>query len=231
MRVGIIVLLLFVAQSIVAQELKELRHFRTSDYKCDFYVSLSDKKVKHHDTLHYHWFKAQKIHVTQGQSQGNILNGQFNKFYHSGQLAEKGDFEMGLQDGTWKSWFESGKLKSIYHYNKGILAGDYTLYNEAGDIRESGKIRKGEKDVDVEKVKKQKKERKFKLGTHRVDEEKKKERQDKKEDKKFEREQKRKEKGKEGTFLDRLFKKDKKSSGKKPKKKKEKKKKKEYAEA
>lgn len=137
-----------IAQITLAQELKELRHTRDDFYKCDFYVSFSDKEVKYEDTLHYHWFKSQQIHITQGNSSGRVLNGAYTKFYHSGQMAEQGEFKKGLKDGLWKTWFESGNLRTIYNYKEGITSGDYLLFNESGDLRESGKIKKGEKKVD-----------------------------------------------------------------------------------
>lgn len=148
---------LFLMQIALSQELKELRHIRDSQFKCDFYISFSDKEVKYEDTLHYHWFKAQQIHVTQGNSSGRVLNGEFTKFYLSGQMAEQGEFKKGLKDGVWKTWFESGNLKSIYNYKEGIIKGDYMLFNEAGDVRESGKIKKGEKEIDEEELEKDEK--------------------------------------------------------------------------
>lgn len=193
-----------------SQELKELRHTKTTAYKCDFYISFSEKKMKYEDTLHYFWFKAQKIHNTQGSSEGHLLNGSFTKFYHSGQMAEYGQFERGLKDGQWKSWYESGNLKTIYHYSNGQLSGNYTLYNESGDIRESGKIKRGEKNLDEEKIRKPKKEKKRDWsGTHKPSEEKIKAQEEKKEERaqnKREREYRRE---KEGNFIQRLFNKEK----------------------
>ena len=128
---------------IEAQELKELRHFTTTDYSADFYISLDDKKVKYVDTLNYYWFKSQKVHITQGYAGGDLLNGSFTKFYVSGQLAERGEFEFGLQIGEWKTWYETGQLESIYNYENGVLDGNYFKYNESGKLIESGNYRNG----------------------------------------------------------------------------------------
>ena len=222
-------------QLVSGQELKELRHTTTTDYVCDFYITFSEKKVKYEDTLHYFWFRAQKVHTTQGASDGNLLHGPFSKFYHSGQLAEKGEFEKGLKTGVWKSWYETGRLKSIYNYNDGELSGRYQLFNENGDLRESGKIKKGEKKVDEEKLGWFKRRKKIKEAVNPVErtkEEKKEFKKQKKEEKEKEREEKkawRKERrAKEGNFIQRLFKikpkkkKDKPDENKEQKKKKEK---------
>lgn len=210
MKLFALITLLTIGQFAFSQELKELRHTKTADYKCDFYISFDEKEIKYHDTLHYYWFKAQVIHVTQGNSDGNILDGKFSKFYYSGQLAEQGEFKNGLKDGLWKTWYESGNLRTIYNYSNGLFAGEYVLYNEEGDIREKGKIKKGEKDIEEEKAKKPKKEKEEKTGFHwgvnHVDPVKQKEKEQKKEEKRIEREQKRAEKG--GSFLERFFKKE-----------------------
>ncbi|MEO9531932.1 MAG: hypothetical protein ABJG68_15730 [Crocinitomicaceae bacterium] len=216
MRIVVIFLLVFTVKFVHSQELKQLRHTKTADYKCDFYISFDEKGIRYHDTLHYYWFKAQAIHVTQGNSDGNILDGKFSKFYYSGQLAEQGEFKKGLKDGLWKTWYESGNLKTIYNYSNGMLSGEYVLYNEDGDIREKGKIKKGEKDIETEKVKKPKKDKTgFHWGEYKVDPEKRKEKEKKREENRIKREQKKQEKG--GSLLDRIFKK-KDKTPKKPKK-------------
>ena len=231
MRTIITSILVLVCHLVSAQELKELRHTKTSDFKMDFYITFSKKKVKYEDTLHYYWFKAQKIHVTQGSSEGNLLNGPFSKFYHSGQLAEQGEFEKGLKTGEWKQWYESGNLKAIYNYSAGLLTGSYALYNENGDVRESGKIRKGEKRLDGEEKDNwfsRRKKIKKALNPDETKEEKKERKKAEREQKKLEREEKRKERkiererklSAEGGFFERIFRIKKKE--KKPKKKKKK---------
>ena len=215
MRITLFFLCIICTRLAFSQDLKELRHSATNELKYDFYITFSEKKVKYEDTLHYYWFKAQKIHVTQGNSDGNLIHGDFKAFYYSGQLAEKGVFDKGLKDGLWKTWYESGKLKTIYNYSSGILSGEYILYNESGDIRETGKIRKGEKSIKSAKEKKEKKDKK-EWGTKKLTEEqliekakKNQEREQKIKDRKYRREQ-------EGNFIERLLSKDKKVKEKKP---------------
>ena len=206
---GVFIICCVLAHATFCQELKELRHCVTSEYKCDFYVSLSDKKIKYQDTLHYFWYKAKKIHVTQGASEGYELHGPYTKFYHSGQLAEQGEFREGLKDGIWKEWYESGRLKSIYNYNRGELSGSYRLYNEAGDLRESGKIRRGQKKVKFKRPKKtksdQKKKKKKKIwdGASHPDKETIRKREEKKQERMQRREERKKLRDREGDFITR----------------------------
>ncbi len=136
-----------------AQNLAELRHFTTAQYKMDFYISSTQKKINYTDTLYYHWFKSQKLHITQGGSAGNLLHGNFQKFHTNGQLAERGEFKYGLKDGEWMTWYESGELKSKLIYKKGILNGSFSTYSKDGKTTEKGKFKKGRK-----KHKKQKKD-------------------------------------------------------------------------
>lgn len=128
-----------------AQELAELRHFNTASYKMDFYISIAQKKINYADTLNYHWFKSQKLHITQGGSAGNLLHGNFLKFHINGQLAERGEFKYGLKHGEWMSWYESGELKSKLNYQAGRLKGSFLTFSRDGSISEKGKFKKGRK--------------------------------------------------------------------------------------
>lgn len=128
-----------------AQNLAELRHYSTPHYKMDFYISTANKKVNYTDTLHYHWFKSQKLHITQGGAAGNLLHGNFQKFHISGQLAEHGEFKYGLKNGDWLTWYESGELESKLNYKDGVLKGAFTIYARDGRITEMGKYRNGQK--------------------------------------------------------------------------------------
>lgn len=144
--------LLLMGQSLFSQDLAGLRHCTTESYKMDFYVLLEDKKIRYRDTLPYYWFKAQKVHKTQGHSAGNLLHGSFSKYYISGQLAEHGEFEFGLRSGDWMTWYNSGQIKAVEHYKNGILHGRFERYDEAGNITEQGHYKKGEKKLKVRDV-------------------------------------------------------------------------------
>lgn len=137
--------LLICCGNCYAQNLAELRHFTTLHYKMDFYIFPTQKKINYTDTLQYHWFKSQKLQVTQGGSAGNLLHGNFQKFHVSGQLAERGEFKYGLKDGDWLTWYESGELKSKLTYKDGVLKGAFIRYAKDGNIKEVGKYKNGRK--------------------------------------------------------------------------------------
>ena len=126
-----------------AQEFEALRHCKSEEFKYDFYVLLKEKNLSLKDTVFYCWFRAQKIHHTQGQVGGDILDGPFFKYYHSGQLAEQGHFKTGLKVGEWKSWRSDGTLVGIFNYSGGALHGKYSLFDESGYRVKSGKYRSG----------------------------------------------------------------------------------------
>ena len=138
-----VLILTMSATNCFGQDRSELRHCRSKEYKYDFYVQLEDKNVHYKDTVFYTWFRAQKIHTTQGNSDGYLLNGPYKKYYHSGQLAEQGGYKNGLKNGEWKSWRAEGTLISIHNYSNGVLDGDYFLYNEEGKRTKSGRYKKG----------------------------------------------------------------------------------------
>ena len=148
----------------LGQERSELRHCKTKEFKYDFYVQLSDKNVRYKDTVLYSWFRAQKIHTTQGMSDGYLLNGPFKKYYHSGQIAEQGEYKNGLKTGEWKSWRESGTLIAIYHYVAGQRHGTYSLFGEDGRRTKTGSYKKGNERIEVVKAdNSEAKKKKFRL--------------------------------------------------------------------
>lgn len=132
-----------------SQEARELRHVTTPLYYADFYIELESKKIKYADTLYYYWFKSQALHSSQGYAAGYLLNGPFIQYYASGQLAEQGEFELGLKTGEWKSWYESGQLEAVQHYEEGILNGPFFRYNEEGKLVASGTCKAGHLHGDV----------------------------------------------------------------------------------
>lgn len=135
-------LVFFVSVLVFSQE-PDLRHVTTDSCKADFYIQLEDKKVKYVDTLFYHWFKSQKVHVTQGFASGYLLTGVYTAYFFSGQMLERGTFDNGLKTGEWKIWYESGQLQSIMNYDEGLLSGNFFRYNEAGKLIESGSYKSG----------------------------------------------------------------------------------------
>ena len=126
-----------------AQDFEALRHCKSEEFKYDFYVLLKERNLRFKDTVFYSWFRAQKIHHTQGQVGGDILDGPFYKYYHSGQLAEQGQYKSGLKVGEWKSWRANGTLVEIFNYADGVLHGRYSLFDETGNRLHNGKYKRG----------------------------------------------------------------------------------------
>lgn len=133
-----------------AQNLEAYRHVTTTEFKMDFYILMTEKKVKYQDELTYTWFKSQKIHMTQGNSSGNLLHGNFTKYHNNGQLAERGEYKYGLKVGKWTTWTPDGTLVSLLNYDNGQLKGNFITYTENGEIKERGKYKHGKTKLDKE---------------------------------------------------------------------------------
>ncbi len=162
MKKGILLVLFIINVLIVfSQDNSTFRHVKEENYHYDFYVALEHKKIKYNDTLYYYWYKSKKIMNTQGASSGDILNGSYKKYYISGQLAEAGNFKMGLKVGKWQTWDENGNLTSVYIYKKGIKNGRYHIYHD-GNSTQEGKYKKGKEQIKKEPKEKVEKEKKNK---------------------------------------------------------------------
>jgi antitoxin component YwqK of YwqJK toxin-antitoxin module len=99
------------------------------DINCNVYL----KPLKTYDiTREYYWFKSSEIHSSLGSAGGLVLHDEFEKYYRSNQLAEKGEFDYGLKQGLWIEWYDSGQLKSTTEWNQGLKHGAYVLYNKKG---------------------------------------------------------------------------------------------------
>ncbi len=95
--------------------------------------------------IKYYWFKSRKVHATQSDYSGELLNGQYTKYYYSNQLAEKGKFNKGKKTGTWKSWYDNGALASRKKYANGRLSGRSVFLDTTGQIISTGKYSKGKR--------------------------------------------------------------------------------------
>lgn len=146
---------------VFGQEPEARRHFKDDSTRAEFYILLESKRIRYRKAHTYYWFHAQKLHCTQEGAAGKLLHGPFTRFYHEGQLAEKGDFRYGLKHGNWKFWYPSGILASEYHYKKGMLHGSYTLFDSSGEVLDYGKFRRG--------VKHSKKEKREKRATKKLE--------------------------------------------------------------
>lgn len=145
----LISLLVLIGLQSFSQDKIALRHTVTDSTTADFYIQLDDEKVKFNDTLIYFWFKSQKIHNSQGASSGNLLNGPYSCYYHSGQIKERGEFKDGLKNGEWKTWFESGQIKSVLNFEMGILSGEFKIYSEQGELISTGQYKSGRYHGDI----------------------------------------------------------------------------------
>jgi len=145
------ILLLFAFMSAQAQDPLLRRHIKTQDFKYEVYISPKQPHAYFlKDSLFYHWCKSQQIMITQGGYHGDILDGDYIKFFLSGQLAEKGSMKMGLKHGEWKTWHSNGNLASIYNYRCGLQHGIYIEFDENGQSLEQGKYKKGKLIVNQE---------------------------------------------------------------------------------
>lgn len=131
--------LFLISSSLFSQ--KELKDFqlkravRLEGLHCEFRVLDEDKRnVKHFkkDRLYY-WFKAQKLKQTYGGASGTLLDGLFESFYASKQLAEKGHFKRGLKNGEWRSWNPEGELLAIVIWKNGKIK-KRESYSRDGEI-------------------------------------------------------------------------------------------------
>lgn len=70
-------------------------------FKYEFFTTT--KKVRAKSNITYYWFKGGAIHNSQEGIAGELLDDQFDKFYLSNQLAEKGKFKKGKKVGVWRT--------------------------------------------------------------------------------------------------------------------------------
>jgi antitoxin component YwqK of YwqJK toxin-antitoxin module/serine/threonine protein kinase len=63
------------------------------------------------------------------------LEGEFSKFYSSGQVQESGFILNGKREGEHKRFYENGKLQSITRYRDGQMNGDMEEYREDGSLK------------------------------------------------------------------------------------------------
>lgn len=119
-------------------------------------ANLSEKPVRSpYFDRHYHWVRAQSLHITQGGVGGTALHGSYQAYHPNGQLLEEGQFDRGLKNGTWKKWAQDGLLTQVEKWKYGRLHGITQRYSDQGELLEEARYRKGKL-----VVKKEKKDRK-----------------------------------------------------------------------
>lgn len=126
-----------------AQEPYNKRIISDTIYKEHFYITDEEPKAKKDRA--YYWYRAQKVHHSQGDYAGELVDGLYIKYYQSNQLAAKGYFKEGVKDGLWKNWYKNGQLSNEQTWKAGKLHGKTILRDSLGHIQAIGKYKKGKK--------------------------------------------------------------------------------------
>jgi hypothetical protein len=109
-------------------------------------VYVTDKTPKPKGKRYYYWYKSQKVHFSQNNYGGELLDGEYIKHYNSNQLAEKGNFKKGLKSGRWTMWYKNGMVARVSNWKKGRRSGRYISRDSLGQIVTYGSFQKGKKD-------------------------------------------------------------------------------------
>ena len=133
---NIVVLFLFVVSCLSSQAQELKKRVTDTEYRYEFFTNSNTPKVK--TGRHYYWFRAGAIHTSEFGASGQVLDGMFEKYYLSSQLAEKGTFDKGLKQGEWKNWFTDGKLAERIQYSQGLRNGPYFKHSTQGAVTEEG---------------------------------------------------------------------------------------------
>lgn len=91
----------------------------------------------------YHWYKARGVHTSQGNYAGELLDGEYLRYFPDNQLAEKGSFKNGLKVLVWNTWHQNGNLSTRSVWKNGKISGKYIEWDSVGNITETGRYRKG----------------------------------------------------------------------------------------
>jgi len=106
-------------------------HLSDENYKYTIQIINKELKTTLPDRMYY-WYKAQEIHNSIGEYDGQLLNGKYTKNYKSNQLAEKGYFKKGLKKDKWTKWYENGNIKKNISWRSGVKSGMYEEFNSNG---------------------------------------------------------------------------------------------------
>lgn len=143
-RIGIL-LISFIFLSSFSGSNDPLLKKRVTDkeYRYEFYVTKKTAKIR--SNRMYYWFKAGAIHTSEYGVSGELLHDDFEKFYFSNQLAEKGQFRRGLKVGVWKTWYPNGVLETYQYYDEGYRKSSFYRYSNQGVLLEKGSYRANKK--------------------------------------------------------------------------------------
>ena len=111
-----------------------------NDYTIECFVTLKDIN-SFHPKKTYWWYKTGEIHYSLSSAGGQVLHGDYTKFYRSHQMAEKGVFDNGLKVGVWKQWHENGGLQQYEVWENGFKNGRFLTFDPNGTIMIEGSYR------------------------------------------------------------------------------------------
>lgn len=101
------------------------------------------KKIRIAESVLYHWYSSNHIHMTRGGFGGKLLHGKYARFQYPGKgLLEQGEFWKGQKNGCWKSWYVNGEMKQSVRWKNGRMHGHFYEYDNAGGIIREGRYRK-----------------------------------------------------------------------------------------
>jgi hypothetical protein len=93
-----------------------------------FALYVGDKPGTPKNGKHYYWYGNNRIHITEGDYSGKLLDGTYMEFDNAGGLIQKGTFYRGMKNGRWVTWNSAGEVKYCLKYHHGT-AKDTTRTN------------------------------------------------------------------------------------------------------
>lgn len=100
------------------------------DYTIEGHLVEAKNVKNYHDDVYYYWSDRSKVFKTQGSGSGYLLDGDFVKYFPSGQLFEKGQFDRGKKIGAWTEWNEQGIIIQQSNWKGGLKHGKAFAKNE-----------------------------------------------------------------------------------------------------
>lgn len=114
----------------------------TSNKQYKEVLFVTDKMPNARRQRNYYWYKSREVHYSQDNYGGELLDGEYVKYYYSNQLAERGGFKNGLKKGEWTKWYENGQVAQVSQWKKGRQMGKFISRDSLGNIVEYGKYKK-----------------------------------------------------------------------------------------
>lgn len=74
----------------------------------------------------------------------NTKEGEFKKWYKTGQLESRGNYKKGLRHGVYEYWYSDGKRESVQNYRRGQKHGTCAWWKEDGSLQRKLVFKKGE---------------------------------------------------------------------------------------